>query len=246
MSIRNVTIALVLGIAALPGCGSSGSVHLFAFEEDFLAEDVLDLMTIVFQAGENAFVGDPVDPADVVDPAGPGNGFAVVYDLPDDTRLNLGFGNGRVALQVTEDGLVNPDPLSFSVATTTALDVEILYDFSYLGETLGGRLTDVALVVSVHATRSDPADPFLVEYFIDGDVFLGETFCVITTRFRAPGRPRDGIEPLFGDADGFIDDPDIFDVYELDLDYFTNGFRAQGDVGCCAFFEEEFFYSEVF
>jgi hypothetical protein len=203
-------------------------------------------MTIVFQASEQAFVGDPVLPEDVIEGARPANAFTVFYALPQGDRLNLGPGSGDVYLQVTEDGVVNENPLDFDISTTDALQVEVFYDFVYLGETLGGRLTDAAFVVTLTATRASPADPFLVEYFVDGDTFLGATYARIETRFRAPGRPRDGIEAEFGDAAGLVDDPDIFDVWELDLDYFADGFRAQGDVGCCGFFEREFWYDQLF
>ena len=247
MSPRAFTIATILGLSVLGGgCGHHGSEHLFRFEEAYLSEDVLDLMTIVFQASEQAFTGDFVDPADVVDPAGPANGYTVYYELPDAFRLNLGQGSGSVFLQIFEDGLVVQRPLAFDIYASQALDVEIVYDFVYLGETLGGRATDAAFVVTATATRASTAEPFLVEYLVDGDCFLGATYCEIRTRFRAPGRPRDGIEGLFGDAEGFIDDPDIFEIWELDLDYSYNGFRAQGDVGCCGYFERDFWYDDLF
>ena len=76
--------------------------------------------------------------------------------------------------------------------------------------------------------------------------YIGAAYCEIQTRFRAAGRPRDGLEAEFGDAEGFIDDPDVIDVWELDLDYGDVGFRAQGDVGCCAYYDEDFFYREFF
>ena len=137
---RHFTLVAFLSVAALGGCSSHhGYDALFPIEIDYLSEDVLDLMAIVFQAGENAFVGDTVEPEDIVDPGGPGNDFTATYDLPEDNRVGLGFGSGRVALQVIEDGFFNEDPLLFSISTTTALEVEITYELRYDGETLGGR-----------------------------------------------------------------------------------------------------------
>jgi hypothetical protein len=246
MSLRGATVGAVLGLLAFaPGC-DSGSENIYDFEEDYLSEDLLDLMTIVFQASEQAFVGDPVFPEDVIEVAQPANSFTAFYALPEGDRLNLGFGSGDVYLQVTEDGVVNEDPLAFDITTTDALRVDVFYDFVYLGETLGGRPTDAAFVVTFTATRASTAEPFLVEYFVDGDTFLGSTYARIETQFRAPGRPRDGIDGYFGDAAGLVDDPDVYDDWEMDLDYFEDGFRAQGDVGCCGFFEREFWYSQLF
>lgn len=125
--------ALVCGLLAV-GCGSSSRTdNLWGFEVEFLREDTFDLMAIVFQTGENAFFGDVVLPADVIEPAAPGNDFFVHYDLPRAVREGLGPGAGDVFFQVTEDGVINQDPLSFSFATTTALEVVIVYDIAYEG-----------------------------------------------------------------------------------------------------------------
>lgn len=96
------------------------------------------------------------------------------------------------------------------------------------------------------ATRATPSDPFEVEYFFAGDCFIGTAFCDLETFFRAPGPPSAGPIEGSGDGEGFIDDPDVYDLFYIDLNYFTDGFRAQGDVGCCAFFRELFDYADVF
>ena len=42
------------------------------------------------------------------------------------------------------------------------------------------------------------------------------------------------------------DDPDVLDLFELDLDWDTTFFTAEGPVGCCGVrFEENIAYSEV-
>ncbi len=239
---------LPLAFALLPligGCPHDGDgFGLLHSEVDFLAEDVIDLMTIVLQSGENAFVGDIVAPGDVLVPASLVNDFTVTYDLPADVRKNLGLGFGEAELHVVEDGVVNTDPLSFSFATTAASEVEVTYRLLYRGEaTFTRRLTDVDLLVTVTARRG--ALGFnLVTYRIDGFVDLGATRCTVLTGFTAFGRPRDGIEEGTGDGEGIIDDPDVFDVFDYDIDYFTNVFRAEGEVGL-AFFEDLFNYSEV-
>ena len=243
---------IVLGSIALllAGCGDhyfgDNSEHLFSDEIEFLSEDVIELLTIVFQIGENAFVGDAVRPVDIVDPAGPGNDFFVTYDLPVQPRIGLGAGFGRVALQVAEDGILRDDPLSFSFATTSADIVDLVYDLSYDGVTASGRPTEVDFTVFLNAVRTGPGEPFDVEYFIEGGGYLDVTFCELSTLFRAPGPPRTGIEPNFGDGAGLIDDPDVFDVFELDLDFIDPDiFRVEGDVGHCCFFEEIFLFNEV-
>ncbi len=244
MSLRGCT-ALLFAALSVAGCGS-GSYNLYRFEERFLVEDVVDLMTIVFQTGENAFVGDAVDDADLVGAPGPGNGYRATYNLPYAFRIGLDFGAGRASVRVTEGGVPVEDPLGFSFGATAALSVEVVYELIYEGRAAGGRRSDFALLATLTATRPSTAAPFDVEYFIDGHCELGATFCDVATRFRALGRPRDGLTPEFGDAAGFIDDPDVFAVYDLDLDYFAEVFRAQGDVGCCAYFEEVFSYAAVF
>ena len=55
------------------------------------------------------------------------------------------------------------------------------------------------------------------------------------------------IERDFGDGEGRIDDPDVIDVFFLDLDFFDDEFfRAEGDVGFCCFFDRTFLYADVF
>mgnify|MGYP006908318554 CR=1 FL=1 len=237
---------LLLVPLLLAACSRSTS-GLFRIEVAFLEEDVVDLVTVVFQGAENAFVGDAVEEADVVEPAGPGNAFTATYDLPERARTGLGFGSGRVALRVTADGAVDEEPLSFSFATTTALAVVRRSALRYGGEARLERIPDVDLVFTLTATRASAADPFLVETFVEGDVLLGITFPEIRGRFGGPGRPRDGIGPGCGDAEGCIDDPEVeAGRFDFDLDW-INGerFRAEGEVGRCCFFRETFLYGDV-
>ncbi|MHC4816439.1 MAG: hypothetical protein ACYTF8_00065 [Planctomycetota bacterium] len=246
MSQRMATAALLAVLLA--GCSSSsggGTQGLETWELDFLWEDVTDLVTIGFQAAENAYVGDPVQPGDVIEDAAPSNGHTVIYALPEADRVGLGLGSGSVALHVTEDGVVNTDPLGFSIDTTTALVVEIDYDLDYLGTAWTGRLTDVLFIVYVTATRASAADPFDVEYNIVGDCFLGETYCEWDALFAALGRPRDGIVEGFGDAIVTIDDPDIFDFYLPLFDWRIDHFRTRGPVGCCSLYEDHIPYTDV-
>jgi hypothetical protein len=247
MSLRGFIspVLLVFLVPLFGGCHrhTHGLTHS---EVEFLSEDVIDLMTVVFQGAENAFVGDTVELEDITDMAGPGNNWTVTYDLPVDVRIGLGVGFGRVALRVSEDGTPDEDPLDFDFGTTDALVVELDYELRYEGQTAGGRITDVDLIVFVTATRMDPGDPFLVEYFVDGFLDIGVTFCDIVTRFRSVGRPRDGIEVGFGDGEGIIDDPEVYEIFDYDLDWIADGyFRAEGEVGHCCFFEEIFFFDEV-
>jgi hypothetical protein len=244
MSWRAVTLLALLPFVS--GCDGDDcyDCDLYTYEEAFITEDVVDLMTNVFATGESAFLGDVVAPGDVVQPPDAANRYTVVYLLPDAFRLGFGQGSGDVALQVTEDGVDNPDPLSFSFSTTTALTVELVYDIVYLGFTQGARETDIALRAILTATRASVFDPFVVEYFIDGTCFFGTTFCDFTTRFRAPGPPSAGIEGGFGDGAGNIDDPDVYDIFTMDIDYGTGAFRSQGNVGCCAYYDADFFYDD--
>ena len=245
MSQRVATAALLAVLLA--GCSSSGggTQDLASWEMDFLYEDVIDLVVIGFQAAENAYVGDPVLPADVIEDATPANGHTVVYALPDADRVGLGQGSGSVSLRVVEDGVVNTDPLAFSIDTTTALVVEIDYDLDYLGTAWTTRLTDVLFTVFVTATRASVADTFDVEYNVVGDCFLGETYCDWDALFAALGRPRDGIVSGFGNAIVTIDDPDIFDFYLPMFDWSTDHFRTSGPVGCCSLYEDDIPYTDV-
>lgn len=247
MSTRGVT--LVLALATLfGGCGSSIEViGLTQTEFLYLGEDVIELMTIVFQASETGLLGDLVDPGDVVDPARPENGFTVLYDLPLEDRPGLGFGSGQGSVRILEDGVVNQDPLGFSFATTFADEVEIRYGLYYRGQAvLTARETLVDLTVTVIATRT-PTGFDLVDYFVVGDVDLGTTLCSIDCDFQSPGLPRDGVEPGIGGGGGWIDDPDVFDVLNMHLDWSDlESFLASGPVGCCgASFADRFFYTEV-
>ena len=246
MSSRGFIASLCLTLAVVAGCSSKSSGGgLAGFELDFIEEDVLDMMTVVFQTGELAYVGDVVLPGDVTDPARPGNGFIVSYDLPPADRPGLGLGFGAATLQVFEDGVVNQNPLGFSFLTTTADSIELTYTLVYRGEAVvTARLTNVDLFVSIIATRTGP-NSFRVDYLVQGICDLGQTLCDVDTQFFAAGRPRDGIEPGEGGiAD--IDDPDVIDIFFMNIDYFLDHFDAFGDVGCCAFYDEPYFYDEFF
>ena len=168
----------------------------------------------------------------------------MLYELPEAFRDGLGFGAGDVVLTVKEDGIPIEDPLAFSFETTNAFTVELVYDLQYRGDTAFGRESDVAFVVTLAARRT--ATGWTVEYTLAGDCFFGETYCELETNFRAPGSPSDGVESGFGDGFGFIDDPDVVDVYEMNLDFGDGRFRAQGEVGCCAYFDADIYYFEVF
>jgi len=234
-------------LAALLGACETSSLYLYDREIDYLREDVVDLVAICFQAGENAFVGDSVEPEDVVDPAGPGNGFTATYDLPLDDRVILGRGSGRVAVRIEEDGVPSPDPLNFSFGTTSADTVTVRYELRYEGETAGLRDTDVDLVVSLTGVRGSGGD-FGCFYRVEGDMYLGNTRCRdLFLEFFADGRPRDGIVAREGYGRGEVDDPGVFDVFEMNLHWYEEVFVADGDVGgCCAYFDEEFHYGDVF
>jgi len=229
-------LMLLLGLG-LAGCSSS-SDGLLEFEERFLAEDVEDLMRIVFHASDNALVGDDATEANIFDPATPANGFTVRYDLPPADRLGLLFGSGEVALRIVVDGVPVEDPFFFTFDGSDALEVAIDYRLSYDGETLGGRFTIVDLDVAVTARRDTVADGFFVEYFVSGRVDLGATFTDIFTNFFAPGRPADGIVRDLGDGEGIIDDPEIAPgIFDYDIDWGEGEFRVEGEVGfCCAYF----------
>ena len=242
--IAAITILALVPLAG--GCGHRGSDFLLESEFDFLAEDVIDLMTITFHVGENAFLGDPVFAEDIIEEGGAGNNFTAIYDLPQADRIGIGAGFGRASVRITEDGVPTEVPLDFTFAGTSALTIVITYEVQYLGVTAGGRDTDIDFLVTATATRATTSEPFLVEYLVDGDCFLGATFCRLLTDFRAEGSPRNGLIVGFGDGSGFIDDPDVFDVFDLDIDYSFDDFVAEGNVGCCAFFDEAFLYEEVF
>jgi hypothetical protein len=245
MSHRGIILSLSLAVLALAGCSNVGTTAgLESREVEYLSEDVVDLMTNVFQASENAYVGDLVYGEDIVDTAGPGNDFAVTYDLPSDWRLGLGYGYGRVTLRVEEEGQPVEHPLSFSFATTGALEVELEYQLTYLGET-PTRDTDIDLLVTAVATRHRAGEPFLVDYTVDGHCFFGDTLCRIETYFRALGRPREGILTEHSDGWGSIDDFDVYDVFDMNLDYRGDFFRAEGRVGWRGYYEEAFGYEEV-
>lgn len=234
-------LSAVLLLALLAACGHPRHSAGLSFEEiEYLSEDVHDLSAIVFQTGENAYLGDIVAPGDIIEDAQPGNGWTVTYALDPEFRLGLGPGLGRVRLSIAEDGVAVQDPLAFSFAATDATEVVLIYDLTYEGETLGGRPTDVAFEARVTATRRSSLDPFLVEYWIVGDCWLGATLCRLSLRFEAAGPPN---ELLAGVADGagFIDDPDVRAELDLDYDFYADGsYVAEGWVGCCSWFRERF------
>ncbi len=240
--LRNILI--VVAFCGLPACVGGETQGLTRTEADYLREDVEDLMTIVFEMSDRAFVGDAVDPADILEFADVSNDFTAFYELPEAGRARLGLGSGEAAYRVEEDGVVVQDPLSFSFLTSTANRVTAEYELLYLGETAGGRLTDAFLYVNLTATRNGGGG-WNVEYRVDGDCYLGDTYCEVRATFEAPGRPSDGVLATVGDADGLIDDPDVGHEFEMDLDWFADFFVAEGNVGFLEFFEEEFYYNTV-
>jgi hypothetical protein len=242
------SIALLLVALVLPiGCtGSDPDVDLTLAEQDFLVEDVIDLKTIIFQTAENAYLGEPVDFDDIIEEATAGNGYSVTYDLPFQARIGLGTGNGRVTLRIFEDGIPVEDPLAFTFGDSIADVIRIEYDTRYLGETFNGRETDIDFLVTATATRSGPGESFDVDYFIDGDCFLGATFCRYVVAFRSPGIPRDGVEPDYGDGTGLIDDPDVYAAMDLDIGFVDSlRFNAVGVLPGGGVFAELFYYDEV-
>lgn len=231
-------------LVVLPACAEWDTTAEWV--EDYVNEDVRDMMTVAFQAGENAYRGDPVAGEDVVDDADAGNNFTVTYDLPLAARPGLGFGFGRVSLQVTADGVPVAAPLAFSFATTAAGIVVVTYDLTYSGEALSGRPTDVDLSLRLNATRRSGGG-YLVDYTIRGHVIAGNTYMTgMDLLLRAPGTPSDGIVGGFGDGDAFIDDPAFCDDFDLDIDWRDDDFKASGDIYCEGHYKEYFPYSEWF
>jgi hypothetical protein len=246
MSLARATL-LLLALAAAGCydhcCDNNGS--LYPYEQAYLNEDVTDLMSNIFATGEHAFDGDAPLPGDVTQVADASNQYTAVYVLPDAFRPGLGQGNGDVALQVTEDGVITEDPLLFSLATTTALTVDLVYDLHYLGFTDGARETDVVFRATLHATRATLADPWVVEYVVGGTAFFGTTFCDFDTRFTAPGAPSSGVQAGVGDGDGYIDDPDVVDIYDVHVGYANTYFTAKGPVGYTSY-STSIYYDQLF
>ena len=233
-------ILILLAFLPLACTRSEESAGLTQFEVELLSEDVHDLVAILFATGENAYWGDAVSAGEIIEDPQPGNDWTVTYDLPPDFRIGLGPGLGRVRLSIIEDGAVVEDPLAFSFASSDAVDVVMVYDLVYEGETLGGRVTDVAFTASVRASRVSDLEPFFVEYWIQGDCYLGATRCRMSIRFHAVGPPGE-LVPGIADGAGLIDDPDVRDELDLDLDFGGNGtYIAEGWVGCCSWFRERF------
>ena len=239
--VRSMRLLLILALALTAACTrSEESSGLTGLEVELLSEDVHDLVAIIFQTGENAYLGDAVSPGDIIEDAQVGNDWTVSYELPPAFRLGFGPGLGRVQLSIIEDGASIEDPLAFSFAASDAVDVIMTYDLVYEGETLGGRVTDVAFTAAVRASRVSNLEPFFVEYWIVGDCYLGATLCRMSVRFHATGPPRNLVAGI-ADGAGSIDDPDVRDELELDLDFPGNGnYIAEGWVGCCSWFRERF------
>jgi hypothetical protein len=237
-SIRFLLIAALVTLA--PACKTKDSNGLSSREVSALSEDVVDVMSIAFSVGEGAYFGDDVSPDDVIEDATAANGFVLTYDLPPAIRMDLGFGVGRVRLAVKEDGLYLEDPQAFRLATSDALEVEVVYELEYEGETLGSRATDLVFEAKLVASRRSELLPFVIQYVIDGDCYLGETYCRYTTWLVTAGAPYDRIADR-SDAEGSIDDPDLPATYDLDIDYRSDGsYVAEGWVGCCRWFRETF------
>ncbi len=244
MSTLKATYIAVLGLTLL-GCSSS-SFGLFEFEEDFLAEDVSDMMRVVFHASDNALAGDDASELNIFEPATAANGFTVRYSLPAADRPGLGFGSGEVALRIVVDGTPVEDPFAFSFAGSDGLEVAIDYRLDYDGETPGSRFTVVTLDVNATARRDGPTDEFFVEYFVRGFVDLGVTRTDVLLQFFAPGRPVDGIAGGLGDGEGVIDDPEIgAGVFDYDIDWGDLVFRVEGEVGSCCEFRSNFSYADL-
>jgi hypothetical protein len=246
MSLRGITM-LTLVAALAGGCVTEEDDPLLSpLEFAFLGEDTIDQMAAVFEGADRAFYGDIVEPEDVIDPPTEENGYTVSYELPPDLRDNIGLGFGTVRLQILEDGVPVQDPLAFTYAGSTAIEVQVLYQVTYRGEaTLTARLLDIDLDVDLIVSRSRGGELENGDYIIDGFVDLGPTGTSISTDFRAFGSPRDGIVDDGGGADTIIDDPDVFDVYNGVVDYLADSFQADGSVGCCTRYFDRFFYDEV-
>ena len=69
-------------------------------------------------------------------------------------------------------------------------------EFVFRGNLAETPLPEILATIHRHGVPgvmvSSGADETLNLYFVDGDVFLGFTFCEIVTQFFSPGRPRDG------------------------------------------------------
>jgi hypothetical protein len=227
-------------VTMAPACKTKDSNGLSSREVTVLSEDVFDVMSIAFAVGEGAYFGDDVSPGDIIEDATAENNFVLTYGLPPGIRLDLGYGVGRVRLSVKKDGQHLEDPQSFRFATTNALEVELMYELEYEGETLGARATDVLFEAKLVASRRSQLEPFVIQYVIDGDCYLGETYCSYTTWLEAEGAPYDRVAER-SDAEGSIDDPDLPATYDLDIDYRADGsYVAEGWVGCCRWFRETF------
>ncbi len=240
----------MLGLLLVVGCGGvdefTANSGLTPAEFQFLGEDVIDMMTIVFQAGEQAFVGDPVDPGDAVTPADAGNDFTVTYDLPTLDRLNLGLGSGQVQLQILEDGVLVQDPLGFTYADSMATQVQVLYTIAYRGQAqFTQRATDIELTVDLIVTRDGAGTLTLGDYVISGFVDLDQTLTDVAIDFRASGAPVDGIANDGGVADIRIDDPDVIQILDAVADLFDTFFQVNGFVKNCCSYADNFVYTEV-
>ena len=220
--------------------------ELLPSEFQALGADVADLMTVVFQAGEQAFLGEDVEPGEVIEPPSAANDFAVTYNLPTVDRPRLGRGFGRVTLRILEDGVPVQDPLGFTYAGSAAAQVQIIYNLDYAGQAaFTPRSTDVDLLVDLIVERDNNDDLTLTDYLIEGVVDLGQTVTHVSIDFRALGAPVDGIENDGGQADIEIDDPEVIQVLEATADLFETFFQVSGNVrGCCPY-ADNFLYTDV-
>lgn len=243
LSLAGVICALLL----VGGCTTEDTtIQLTPAEFQFLGEDVIDMMTVVFQAGEQAYIGDLVDPGDVVDPPVAGNDFTVTYILPIADRLNLGRGSGRVELQILEDGTPVQDPLGFTYAGSTAVQVQVIYRITYRGEAqFTTRGTDVDLTVDLVVTRDGANQLTQSDYIIEGFVDLDQTLTDISVDFRADGAPVDGIRNDGGSADIQIDDPDVIQIMDATAALFDSFLQVNGFVRDCCGYADNFLYTEL-
>lgn len=234
--------ALIL--AAILAVGCQDYTHgVDDFEVDLLREDVEDLMTIAFGSAEQAYLGDLVFDAEILDEPTLRNGYEVYYELPLFDRPGIGYGNGEVLLWIEEDGVRVEDPLDFFYDESDAGVIRLFYGLSYDGETRGGRFTSIEFEIDVTLTRY--GNGWIVDYRVFGNCWMDDTYCFVNLAFRSEGRPSDGFDPTFGDGEGFIDDHDVSSGFDMDLDWHSDHFTAEGEFGHLGWFEEDFGYHGV-
>ncbi|MEE8104984.1 MAG: hypothetical protein V3T86_05565, partial [Planctomycetota bacterium] len=212
-------------------------------EIEFLREDVEDLLTIGFASAEQAFVGDIVFDSEVLQEPNLRNGYEVYYELPPLDRPGLGYGFGEALLHIEEDGVRVEDPLNFFYDESDAGVIRLFYGLSYDGETRGGRFTSIDFEIDITLTRYGAG--WIVDYRVFGNCWMDDTYCLLNVAFRSEGRPSEGFDPTFGDGEGYIDDDGVYSGFDMDLDWHSDHFTAEGEVGTFGWFEEDFGYRQV-